>query len=533
MRIQVKLKDGRTGTIEEKDFDAAYMSKVFAENTTQQTQSTMQPAEPTETKYITGRSLEEHQQALQAARSAGDTTSAKQIQTDYDTELDYQKEFGTVKQTGEEKEKVGKYKAIENFVNTLEERYEKGGAGNTNLGALTRLLGIKSSLGAKSGFNAELERYEAEKKGFVATIKELSGDTGVLTEQDAKRLLGLLPGAGATKKEAEIAFGDIRSQIAAKYQQKAGKSTFNPEEKDILDLVLPGARNVAQDIGAGGASIITSDARKKANDKAFATANKLADLAEKSDDPKEKKMLLKEANQLLAQVSKGEGEVSKSFSKDVEKNPIMRGAGAALEIGTLASLPGAAKAVRKAPGTVRALIKGEGGAAAVLRPAVAGKALRNEVVEAADKAGKVIEKSKIANSMQTWADDAVKANPGEEKAIKTIVDSVKKSFNKGTLRPSEAFKLYDDVDSGFTQTGITRTPIRAEADRALRSTLRKLIEEQAPGFDKGTKQIAEGLKRGKFVRKHGGKIGAGVISTAAIALLLKSLNKSTGGEGYQ
>ena len=103
-RITVKLKDGRVGTIEDAEFDPSSMQQVGGQGPMAQTsptlnsqvQPTPQPAQQlTQTKqqYVTGRSLEDHLQALQAAQSAGDKVAEADIKENYTREFTYQKEL--------------------------------------------------------------------------------------------------------------------------------------------------------------------------------------------------------------------------------------------------------------------------------------------------------------------------------------------------------------------------------------------------------------------------------------------------------
>src|SRR3990167_2916257 len=61
-------------------------------------------SEPTPQKYVTGRSLEEHQQALNKARAAGDKVAEADITADYTREFQYQKEYMASPEGAKQKE---------------------------------------------------------------------------------------------------------------------------------------------------------------------------------------------------------------------------------------------------------------------------------------------------------------------------------------------------------------------------------------------------------------------------------------------
>jgi hypothetical protein len=121
------------------------------------------------------------------------------------------------------------FNATMNFLQTLEKRYQAGGGATYGKGIEARLKGKQAEIAAQTGNNDELKTYLDDRAGFAATLKQVTGDTGVLTEQDYKRLAGLLPGAGATAGEATNKFNDLRQQIAAKYGQKTPKTSFQPQ----------------------------------------------------------------------------------------------------------------------------------------------------------------------------------------------------------------------------------------------------------------------------------------------------------------
>ena len=313
-----KVRDNQTGQIIEVD-----ESQLEKYGLTSQVRPQQSPQSNTQSKTITGRTIEEHAQALEKAKMAGDKNAVKSITDDYDREYAYQKDYGNPKLSADDKKKNDALAASVNFVNTLEQRFQAGGAGETNLGPLTRILGLGKSASGALGFNKDINVYNREKKGFAATLKTLTGDTGVLTEQDFKRLAGLVPDTGSTAEESKALFNDLRQQLAAKFGGEKTETSFKPKEKGILDLILPNARNIAQDVGTGITANMTEGARNKANEQGFRMAKQLEDQASKVTDPAKKKALLAEANKIHASISSGAKEVSSSFSSDITDNPVI------------------------------------------------------------------------------------------------------------------------------------------------------------------------------------------------------------------
>ena len=131
--------------------------------------------------------------------------------------------------------------AAENFVKNLEQSFmaSKGGE-YSGMGA--RLSGAKKNIMGMLGLDTNAKVYNDARKGFAATLKTLTGDSGVMTEPDYERLAGLLPSLGATPEEAMQKFEQLRSQITAKFGGQESKTEYvAPENKGgLLSAVLPG-----------------------------------------------------------------------------------------------------------------------------------------------------------------------------------------------------------------------------------------------------------------------------------------------------
>jgi hypothetical protein len=140
-------------------------------------------------------------------------------------------------------------KATDNLVSLMEQRFAQAGGGEYT-GAGARVSGVKKGVEAKLGLNDTAKVYDDQRKGFAATLKQLTGDTGVLTDQDYARLSGLIPSLGATPGEAEAKFSDLRSQIAAKFGGQSNAAQYKaPQSKGgLLASLLPGVAEKTKEL---------------------------------------------------------------------------------------------------------------------------------------------------------------------------------------------------------------------------------------------------------------------------------------------
>lgn len=128
------------------------------------------------------------------------------------------------------------------LVNSLEKMYfggDKGkdtlsfGAGALNAGAQTKHLGSFLDSLTNGEFTQRRNLYKQTKEGFGATLKTLTGDTGVLTDQDYSRLSKLLPDENDTEDQAQKKIKQLRTQINAKFNP--GKNITNGSQKSAGD----------------------------------------------------------------------------------------------------------------------------------------------------------------------------------------------------------------------------------------------------------------------------------------------------------
>ena len=178
----------------------------------------------------------------------------------YASELEAAKKIGvettaaiTPTPTAAELKNKDAFRSTENFIKELENSYTSGGGGTKGIGPGARIKGAIATLAGNVGLNADVKTYNDAKAGFAATLKTLTGDTGMLTDQDYIRLAGLLPDFGSTKQEAENKFNQIRSQIAAKFGGEKTETGFKPQFENergaiasLTDILFPQLTSFAE-----------------------------------------------------------------------------------------------------------------------------------------------------------------------------------------------------------------------------------------------------------------------------------------------
>lgn len=390
------------------------------------------------------------------------------------------------------------------LVRSQEQNFQRAGGGETNIPILSNLLGMQKNISGALNFNKDAKLYNDAKEAFIASVKGLTGDVGVLTEQDAARLAKMFPSFGDAGEVSQRKFQQIRDFISAKYGTKKENTTFKPKEKNIMELLLPQATSIARDVGTG----IRWMGTKENLNKQGKLAKILEDRAYSTNDRDLKKTLLQQANNLRTGVSKEAGDISQSFSENVQEDPYSRAIGGASEIGSVYGLPSTAKTITSAPRNIKNLLQG-----GVFSQGTGQEVRKQAVSVAKDK----IDGDRIANHMLEWGARATKANPGETRTVNRIVGEVIDEYAGKKISAKEGSKIWELIDKGFTQQGVTKTATKSQADRALIEVLRQELERVAPGWEQGTKLISRGL-RNKNIAKGAARVAAtGAVGAGAAA----------------
>jgi hypothetical protein len=135
-----------------------------------------------------------------------------------------------------------------------------------------------------------------------------------------------------------------------------------------------------------------------------------------------------------------------------------------------------------------------------LQTAEKGSTLRNTAIQLATKENKKIEGNKLTTAISEWATRAKRANPNQAETIKGFVQGATKSFKGKNITTKTAFNLWEDADRGHSAAGKVGNSLEAEYHRVIRDVLRKQLDKVAPGFEKGTGLIKEGLTQEKLLK---------------------------------
>ena len=164
-----------------------------------------------------------------------------------------------------------------------------------------------------------------------------------------------------------------------------------------------------------------------------------------------------------------------------------------------------------------------------------GKAMRTQAIEKASELSKKVNTKNILNIIKNELSDLKKVStPSEKKQIDILIKESTKNFGK-EIDPKEAKRLWDLATQGFKDSGKVGDTVKARYHMAIRDGIRKELDKIAPGFEKGTAQIAEGLKIDKFLKGIRNAQDRKIIKEAMIeepakvVSLLKSFGKTAGG----
>lgn len=384
-------------------------------------------------------------------------------------------------QSAADKKKNDASKNALKLVASLEKQYQGAGGGEVDVPILSRLVGLKKDIEGGLGFNDQANRYNATKEGFAAALKQITGDTGVLTDQDYARLSKLLPGLGAKPGEAKAAFDLIRQQLAGEGQSPS-KTTINPKVKGAIDILAPSIKTLA-----------TNVADTTFNPKSGTPEERIKRMQAYGDATNPGNAI---ANVILGRNKKETGEIL----------------GAAGEANMYLTGPKDLVGLAKGAASLPAKIMGNTASAA-----------RTGLIDEAAAAGKAIDGEAVAQKFVDWADSAVKGNPGKEKQVEKIVGSVINNFSGKKIDPKEAMKIWLESNNGYNASGATKTALESKVDVAMRDALRPELEKIAPGFDAATKAIKTSIERKKFMQKLGGAIAIGVPSALAVTAAMQML----------
>lgn len=176
-----------------------------------------------------------------------------------------------------------------------------------------------------------------------------------ITHPQTGKTISIVGDVAPSEQEIDEIFAKTANTPA---QQPAGLPNIGDSVKGVGDFLMGNSMRVAQDVGTGLRNITSSGTINKLDQ----MASDLERKATLSTNPEEKKQLLKQATDIRMTQSSESGDIGKSFSRDVNQNPLWRGLKGGVEIAGTAELPAAiTSAVKTLPKIVSGttnLVKG-------------------------------------------------------------------------------------------------------------------------------------------------------------------------------
>ncbi len=214
---------------------------------TQTPQTTMQ--NPSMVDQETMASDPEQLKYQNAWQSTGNLKTRDAIAGSWKTAKGYEL-FGKPEVSAQDQKIKNSYSAAQNYITNLEKQYADAQGGQLGTGIEAGIKGAVKTVKGEIGYDPNARVYNLSRKGFTASLRDVTGDVGVLTQQDFERIAGLLPKLGYNPQEAIKQFNMVRSQIAAKYGQKVSDKTEFSEKlqpfvkepnlgRELTNLLIP------------------------------------------------------------------------------------------------------------------------------------------------------------------------------------------------------------------------------------------------------------------------------------------------------
>lgn len=138
--------------------------------------------------------------------------------------------FEPKKQLSESEKKVQRSGVASlGFIDQLEKQFNMSEGGKyEGLGAT--LYGVSKNVKGALNLDPNVRTYNAIREGFAAQLKQLTGDTGVLTQADYERLSNLVPKFTDNPETARQKFEVLRQQMSSSFGVDAGKTGYKRPE---------------------------------------------------------------------------------------------------------------------------------------------------------------------------------------------------------------------------------------------------------------------------------------------------------------
>ena len=403
--------------------------------------------------------------------------------------------------TTEQVKQAGKYSDVEKSINLLEQNLKQAEL----KGPASRPLAFINSLTSGSIF-PETADYNSLRKSLIGPLaRTISGEVGVLTDKDIARAEGLLPKLTDAAKVRENKLNNLRQLLAEKQGKQFTPASMEEGQQTgrnpIVNFLLGGAMNVAQDVGTG----IRSKMEQPNLQKNEQMAKQFEDQAYSTNDMEQRKLLLQQANQIRQSISQEAGDISKSFSPDVKGDVASRSFGAASQIATLLSIPGVAK------GTLKVGSK-------ILHPFRSVGQVRAAAVASAQ--GKTVAGDKIISGLEK----ATKTlSPADQRGYSSFVETAKQAYKGKDLILDDILKINHEANKAYNAAGVAGKSAKAAFNETLGKILKSELALKAPEVAKANKLFELLYKTQKIGGKFGGGAARQAVGTGATIGILKVL----------
>lgn len=314
---------------------------------------------------------------------------------------------------------------------------------------------------------------DQQRQEYVGEVGRIYNNRAKIAQQIVAFYSGLASDMGADPEKVIGGLGKIETANIPK-NVVGNENTGNPLADAITgnpvgEFLLGDSARVAQDVGTAIRGKMSQDNFSKLE----GMAKELEDKAYASPDNEEKKLLLQQANQIRGQISSEASNISKSFSSDVEENPLTRALSSAIEIGGTAEVPGFIKSgvlmLPKAGKVAKEVVtKGPFGA---VKNLVGSK--RDAAARALDEMGVTVDETKIAEKLINYADEApISMRTAARKYALEGIDAF--SNSKATVKETLK-KLADANEGAFLQSGQNGRAAGAKIERVVGDAIRDQI----------------------------------------------------------
>jgi len=169
-------------------------------------------------KYITGRSLKEHTEALRRARAAGDKAAETDINADYNREFQYQQTIKPAAPSEAMEKRERGLTDADRIVSLLEDKYFQGNQGKSigygKGGGISKSLELTTAFGEEISPELEdISSYRALRDSARPAFARAMGDVGNLSEPEQQAAIKNIPDIFQTKGQALQYFKDVRQKL--------------------------------------------------------------------------------------------------------------------------------------------------------------------------------------------------------------------------------------------------------------------------------------------------------------------------------